>query len=108
MVVDAAGPETFTFEELLWLLASAVGALVRLVHTPASLGLALTQMGRPAAAGRGALRRRGTGLMAGWLTSNFAPTSTTRLGGWLACNRSVFGRRYVSELTRNCGHQGSW
>ena len=44
MVVDAAGPETFTFEELLWLLASAVGALVRLVHTPASLGLALTQM----------------------------------------------------------------
>ncbi len=32
--VDAAGPDTFTFEELLRLLALAVGARVRLVHTP--------------------------------------------------------------------------
>ena len=37
-VADAAGPDTFTFEELLRLLASAVGARVRLVHTPAAVG----------------------------------------------------------------------
>ena len=43
-VADAAGPETFTFEELLGLLASAVGARVRLVHTPPSLGFALTRL----------------------------------------------------------------
>ena len=41
---NAAGPETFTFEELLRLLASAVGARVRLVHTPPSLGFALTRL----------------------------------------------------------------
>ena len=33
-VADAAGPETFTFEELLRLLAKTVNARVRLVHTP--------------------------------------------------------------------------
>ena len=36
--VDDAGPDTFTFEELLRLLALAVGARVRLVHTPQPLG----------------------------------------------------------------------
>ena len=43
-VADVAGPETFTFEELLRLLASGVNAHVRLVHTPPSLGLALTRL----------------------------------------------------------------
>ena len=41
-VAAAAGPETFTFEELLRLLAKAAGARVRLVHTSPSLGFALT------------------------------------------------------------------
>ena len=41
--VAAAGPETFTFEELLGLLASAVGSRVPLVHTPLSLGFGLTR-----------------------------------------------------------------
>ena len=44
LVADAAGPDTLTFEELLRLLASAVGARVRLVHTPPSLGFALTRL----------------------------------------------------------------
>ena len=58
-VADAAGPDTFTFEELLWLLSQAVGARVRLAHTPPSLGLRPDPAGRPAAAGRGAHPRRG-------------------------------------------------
>ena len=44
VIADAAGPDTFTFEELLRLLASAVNARVRLVHTPTSLGFALTRL----------------------------------------------------------------
>ena len=67
-------------------------------------GIRPNPVGGPAAAGRGALPRRGIGLMAGSLTSNFAPTGMTRLDGWLAGNRSALGRRYVSELTRNHGH----
>ena len=43
-VADAAGPDTFTFEELLRLLAKAVNARVRLVHTSPSLGFALTRL----------------------------------------------------------------
>ena len=43
-IADAAGPDTFTFEELLRLLAKAVGARVRLVHTSPSLGFVLTRL----------------------------------------------------------------
>ena len=41
------------------------------------------------------------GLMAGLLTSEAAPTSTTRLADWLDDNADGLGRRYVSELRRN-------
>ena len=43
-VADAAGPDTLVFEALLRLLASAMGVHARLVHTPSSVGLALTRL----------------------------------------------------------------
>ena len=53
-VADATGPETLSFEELLRLLDSAVGARVRLMHTPPSLGFRPDPAGRPVAAVCGA------------------------------------------------------
>ena len=100
-VADAAGADTFTFEELLWLLAEAVNARVRLVHTPPSLGFALTRLGGLLLRDVVLTRNEVDGLMAGLLTSQAAPAGTTRLGGWLADNRGVLGQRYVSELRRN-------
>ena len=41
------------------------------------------------------------GLMAGLLTSEAAPTGTTRLSDWLDANADGLGRLYVSELRRN-------
>ena len=101
-VADAAGPDTFTFEELLRLLAKAVNARVRLVHTPPSLGFALTRLvGLPL---RDVVLTRDEvdGLMAGLLTSHAAAAGTTRLAGWLEDNPDILGRRYVCELRRNC------
>ena len=100
-VADAAGPDTFTFEELLRLLAEAVNARVRLVHTPPSLGFALTRL-------VGLLLRdvvltsdEVDGLMAGLLTSHAPPAGTTTLGEWITGNADALGRQYVSELQRN-------
>ena len=52
-VADAAGPETFTFEELLRLLASAVGCPGPAGAYGAVPGLCYDPAGWPAAAGRG-------------------------------------------------------
>ena len=100
-VADAAGPDTLTFEELLRLLASAVGARVRLVHTPASLGFALTRLVGLLLRDVVLTRDEVDGLMAGLLTSQGAPTGTTKLGDWQHENADVLGQAYVSELRRN-------
>ena len=99
--VAAAGPETFTFEELLRLLAEAVSARVRLVRTPPSVGFGLTNLVGLLLRDVGLTRDEVDGLMAGLLTSGAKPTGTTKLGDCLAENSGVLGQRYVSELRRN-------
>ena len=77
LVADAAGPETFTFEELLRLQAGAVGARVRLVHTPPSLSFALTRLVGLLLRDMVLTRDEVAGLMTGLLTSGAAPTVPT-------------------------------
>ena len=100
-VADAAGPDTFTFEELLRLLASGVNARVRLAHTPPSLGFALTRLVGLLLRDVVLTRDEVDGLMVGLLTSHAAAAGTTRLAGWLEENPDTLGREYVSELRRN-------
>ena len=97
----AAGLETFTFQELLRLLAGALGRRVRLVHTPVSLSFTLTKLVGLFLRDVGLTRDEVDGLMAGLLTSGAMPTGTTRLGDWLADNSNDLGQHYVSELRRN-------
>ena len=101
LVVDAAGPEIFSFEELLRLLASAVVAHVQLVHTPPSLGFAMTRLVGLLLRDVVLTRDELDGLMAGSLTSGTAPMGATKLGDWLKDNSKALGRFYVSELRRN-------
>lgn len=100
-VADAVGPETFTFDELLRLLASAMRIRARLLHTPPSVALALTRTVGLLKGDVALTRDEVVGLMAGLLTSRAAPTGTTKLSEWLAVNADGLGRRYVSELRRN-------
>ena len=100
-VADAAGPETFTFEELLLLLAEAVGASVRMVYTPPSLGFALTRLVGLLLRDVVLTRDEVDGLMAGLLTYDGMPSGATRQNDWLKDSREGLGRRYVSELRRN-------
>ena len=100
-VADAVGPETFSFDELLRLLASAMHVRARLMHVPPSVALALTQTVGQLRGDVALTRDEVVGLMAGLLTSKAAPTGTTKLSEWLAVNADGLGRRYVSELRRN-------
>ena len=100
-VVDATGPETFSFEELLRLLAGGVDARVRLVHTPPSLGFALTRLIGLLLRDVVLTRDEVDELMAGLLTSSSVCTGTIRLGDWLNDDGVFLGRSYVSEMRRN-------
>ena len=100
-VSDAAGPDTMSFEALLRLLTAALAVRSRLVHTPPSVGLALTGLVGLLVRDVVLTRDEIAGLMAGLLTSDSPPTGSTSLSGWIDRNVDHLGRRYVSELRRN-------
>jgi NADH dehydrogenase len=99
--LDAHGPETFTFEELVRRMASHIKPGARLVHVPPSLGIGLGQligwvMGDVLLTGE-ELR----GLMDGLLTSEQAPNGAVRFSEWFETNKDKIGRVYSSEIRRH-------
>ncbi len=85
-VADAAGPDTFSFEGLLRLLASSMGVRRWFLHTPARVGLSLTGLVGLLMRDMALTHDEVVGLMDGLLTSDEPPTGTTRLNNWLAEN----------------------
>ena len=98
---DAAGPDTISFEELLRLMASKMRVSCGFMHTPPSIGLALTSVVGLLMRDVVLTRDEVDGLMAGLLTSDTPPTGTTRFADWLEENADSLGRHYESELRRN-------
>ena len=101
LTIDAVGPQVFSFDELVRLIARTVGSRAFLLH--ASPRLALT-----AARVLGAVfhdivltEDEVQGLMANLLVSRAAPTGFTSLTSWLEQNAAALGVRYASELSRH-------
>src|SRR5918996_5430801 len=100
-VIDAVGPETFTFEELVRLIAGAIGRHRVFVHVPPAAALTAA-----AAIGRVVgdvvvTRDELEGLMAGLVSTEGPATGATALTEWLAQNAAVIGTRYASEVSRH-------
>ena len=101
VTVDAAGPEHYTFAELVRLVGLAIGARRPLVRAP---GAAVLRLGDLV----GLLRRdvlltadELAGLRASLLVSHEPPRGRESFREWVAANADGLGRRYVSELARN-------
>jgi uncharacterized protein YbjT (DUF2867 family) len=99
--VDAAGPETYTFDELVRLVAAAVGRPRALVHMPARLALTLGALVGAARRDVVLTREEVEGLQASLLVSAEPPRGRDSFRAWLERNGDTLGRRYVSELARN-------
>ncbi|MGQ9676449.1 MAG: SDR family oxidoreductase [Chloroflexota bacterium] len=101
LVIDAVGPEVFTFEELVWLLAAKVGSRSRIVHLAPQMALTLSRFIGYFVRDVVLTRDEMEGLMANLLISQGPPTGTTRLTDWLDANAAMLGTRYASELDRH-------
>ena len=100
-VVDAAGPETYTFEELVRLIAKSMGIRSRLVHVSPGINLALTRLVGYLVNDVVLTRDEVDGLMAGLLVSKGHAVCGTRFSEWLSNRCADLGRRYASELRRH-------
>ena len=101
LVLDAAGPETYTYEELVRLIASKVGSSARLIHLPPGLVWVLAWL-----LGRSVndvlLTREEIGaLVDDLLVSHHPPTGKDRFSDWLEHNARRVGTQYASELRRH-------
>jgi len=101
LVIDAVGPEVFTFNELVKLIARTVRSRSAIMHVPP--GLALVSTGLMGLALRDVVLTRDEieGLAADLLFSNAPPTCPTKLSEWLQSNAGSVGRIYLSELRKH-------
>ena len=101
LLLDAVGPDIFSFDTLVRLLASILDQHVMITHVPPHMGFALAKLLEPFVGDVLITRDEIAGLMAGLLVSDQTPTGTTRLADWLREHKESVGRRYASELQRH-------
>lgn len=100
-VLDAIGPDTFTFEEFVRAISARIKPSVKLVRMPPAIGIALGRAIGLAVRDVLLTREELRGLMDGLLTSEQAPNGPTRFTDWLDLHRDEIGLAYSSELRRH-------
>ena len=99
-IVDAIGPETITYRELIMLIGERIGRRRPVFSAPPALVLALGWAVGWFQRDVTITREEIGGLMANLLVTGSPPSGTTRLSDWVAVHRDSLGRRYASELAR--------
>ena len=101
IIMDAVGPEVFTYDELVRSIRGAVSGKARIVHVPPSVGLAIGRILGWWLRDVLITHEEIQGLMSDLLVSSKPPTCSTRFSEWLTAHSDGLGRRYASELTRH-------
>ena len=101
IITDAVGPDIFTFEEMVRLIAKEIGRPARLTALPPRLALFFTQIIGKLVGDVILTQEEVEGLMRGLLVSSAPPLGTTHLKDWLRENKSHVGVQYASELKKH-------
>lgn len=100
-VVDAIGPDSFTFEEFVRAISAKIKPGVKLIRMPPAVGIALGRVIGLAVRDVLLTRDELRGLMDGLLTSAQAPNGPTRFTEWCEQHGDEIGSAYSSELGRH-------
>ena len=106
VVVDSAGPEIFTFDELVRLLRRAMKVGTLVVHLPPVLAMTGATVAGRLVGDMLLTRDELDDLMRDILVSHEPPRGTTRLTDWLRLHRNDVGRHYASEMERHYPRAG--
>jgi uncharacterized protein YbjT (DUF2867 family) len=99
--VDAAGPDRWTYEEFVRVIARTLGARARIVRSPKTVALAAARFAGLLLRDVVVTRDELGALAAGLLVSHETPLGSERFEPWLDENAEALGRHYESELRRN-------
>lgn len=101
VTVDAAGPETYTYNGLVRLIACKIQRKARIARLRPAAVLLLSRLIGYLVRDTPVTGDEVRGLMSNLLVSHEPPTGHTRLDDWLEENSDVVGKRYASELARH-------
>jgi uncharacterized protein YbjT (DUF2867 family) len=100
-VFDAVGPEIFSFDELVRMIASAVGSKSRIMHLDPRIAVAFAWIVGWFVRDVTLTHDEARGLMSNLLVTNSPPNAPTRFSEWLRGNADRIGVAYESELARH-------
>ncbi len=101
LITEAVGPDVFSFEELVRLIASKLQRKVLIMHVNPTLAFYLAKLIEPLVGDVLITRQEVEGLMANLLISQQPPTGHTHLATWLEQHADQVGKHYASELHRH-------
>ena len=101
VIVDAAGPDTVYYSEMVESIAIAVGRHPRFVYLSPQMSLLAARVIGRAMKDVMLNEPELEGLMQELLVSHERPRGTQRLDNWLLSNAETIGRVYASELERH-------
>jgi len=101
LITEATGPDVFSFEELVRLIASKLQRKVLIIHVNPTLAFYLAKLIESLVSDVLITRQEVEGLMANLLISQEPPTGHTHLATWLEQHADQVGKHYASELHRH-------
>ena len=100
-IVDAVGPDIFTFKEMVQLIGKKIGAPRPLIPFPPRLALLAAQFVSLFVRDVVLTPEEVEGLMADLLVSKDPPLGRIHLADWLEANKDRVGAQYASEIRRH-------
>jgi NADH dehydrogenase len=105
VVIDAIGPETFTYRELAAHIGEIIGKKRPIVSVPPALGYAVGWVIGELVGDVMITREEIEGLMANLLFVDSPPAGHTKLTDWAKARAATLGLHYTSELARRRDRQ---
>ena len=101
LIIDAAGPEIYTFEELVKLIAKKIKSKARIVYLPPKAAFSASKLIGYIVKDILLTEDEIDGLMSNLLISKEKPRGETSISNWLEKNADAVGTMHASELERH-------
>ena len=108
VVIQAIGPETFSYRELVKMIGQAIGKRRLVMSLPPFLAYWFCVLVGKIVGDVFVTREEIKGLMADLLYVDAPPAGETNLSEWVACHASSLGVRYANELARRRDRQRAY
>ncbi|CAG0934606.1 NADH dehydrogenase,E; NADH dehydrogenase [Thermoflexales bacterium] len=107
-VIDAIGPETFTYRRLVEEIGNIIGVNRPIVSVPPSVGYVVGAILGKLVGDVMITRDEVEGLMADLLVTSSPPAGQTKLTEWARQHADTLGKQYASELARRKNRQAAY